>query len=154
MARGSGKLCGMIKPDDDYVWNGSGTIENSAGSFEFQIGDRRIALFHNDWELGTVTLSWDLNESLAQLDYFETRIRDWQSTAKSIDIGLAMGSQVFSLVINIGQSLSRAMTRSTRWKLSAPTPLDSAPPMARPTIQLPAKRKQGRSTGRANKCAK
>ena len=33
-------------------------------------------------------------------------------------------------------------------------PLNSAPPMAKPTIQLPAKRKRGRPTGRAKKRAK
>ena len=33
-------------------------------------------------------------------------------------------------------------------------PLDSAPPMAKPTTQLPAKRKRGQPSGRAKKCAK
>ena len=56
--------------------------------------------------------------------------------------------------IRISQCLSRATTRSTRWKLFVPAPLDSAPPMARPTIQLPAKRKRGQLIGRAKKCAK
>ena len=33
-------------------------------------------------------------------------------------------------------------------------PLDSAPPMAKPTIQLPTKQKRGRPTGRTKKRAK
>ena len=33
-------------------------------------------------------------------------------------------------------------------------PLDSAPPMAKPTTQLLPKRKRGRPTGRATKCTK
>ena len=48
MAGGPGELCGTIKPDGDDVWNGSGIIEDSAGSLESQIGDRRTALNHND----------------------------------------------------------------------------------------------------------
>ena len=48
MAGGLGKLRGMIKPDGDHVWNGSGTIEDSAGSLESQIDDRRTALINND----------------------------------------------------------------------------------------------------------
>ena len=65
-----------------------------------------------------------------------------------------MNNQVFSFIISIGQSLSRAITRSTRWKLSIPIPLDSALPMAKPIIQLLAKRKQGWPTGCAKKRAK
>ena len=48
MARGPGELRETIKPDGNHVWNSSGTIEDSAGSFEPQIGDRRTALIHND----------------------------------------------------------------------------------------------------------
>ena len=66
MAGGPGELRGTIEPDGDHVWNGSGTIEDSAGSLESEIGDR-------------------------------------QSTARSIDTGLAMDSQFFSLVISNGQ---------------------------------------------------
>ena len=35
--------------------------------------------------------------------------------------------------------------------IATSAPLDSAPPMAKPTIKLPAKRKQGQPTGRAKK---
>lgn len=39
MARSPGKLCKTIEPDGDYVWNGSKTIEDLAGSLESQISD-------------------------------------------------------------------------------------------------------------------
>ena len=48
MTRGSGKLRGTIEPDGDHIWNGSGTIKDSAGSLESQIDDRRIALINNN----------------------------------------------------------------------------------------------------------
>ena len=48
MAEGPGELCGTIEPDGDHVWNSSGTIKDSAGSLESQIGDRQTALIHNN----------------------------------------------------------------------------------------------------------
>ena len=39
MAGGPGRLRGTTEPDGNHVWNGSGTIEDSASSLEFQIGD-------------------------------------------------------------------------------------------------------------------
>ena len=36
----------------------------------------------------------------------ESQIDDWRSTARSIDRSLAIDSQVFSLIISIGQSTS------------------------------------------------
>ena len=48
MIGGPGELCWMIKPDGDHVWNGSRTIEDSAGSLESQIEDWRTTLIHND----------------------------------------------------------------------------------------------------------
>ena len=48
MIGGPGKLRGTIEPDSDHVWNGSGTIEDLAGSLESQIDDRRIASINND----------------------------------------------------------------------------------------------------------
>ena len=56
MTEGLGKLCGTIKPDNDQIWNDSGMIEDSAGSFESQIGDQQIALIYNNWEFSTVGL--------------------------------------------------------------------------------------------------
>ena len=67
MARGPGKLRGTIESDGDHVWNGFGTIKDSAGNLESQRGDRR-------------------------------------SIARTVYTGLAMDSQVFSLVISIAQS--------------------------------------------------
>ena len=49
MARGPGKLCGMIEPNSDHVWNSSGMIEDSASSFESQIGDWRTALIYKKY---------------------------------------------------------------------------------------------------------
>ena len=48
MTGGLGELRGTIEPDGDHVWNGSGTIEDSAVSLESQIDDRRTALINND----------------------------------------------------------------------------------------------------------
>ena len=48
MTGGPGELRGTIKPDGDHVWNGSGTIDNSAGSLESQIDDRQTALINNN----------------------------------------------------------------------------------------------------------
>ena len=39
MAKGPGGLRATIKPDDDHIWNSSGTIKDLAGSLESQIGD-------------------------------------------------------------------------------------------------------------------
>ena len=39
MAGGPGELCRTIKPDGDYIWNGSGAIEGLVVYFELQIGD-------------------------------------------------------------------------------------------------------------------
>ena len=44
MAGGPDKLCGMIKPDYNHVWNGSGTIEGSVVYFESQIDDWQTTL--------------------------------------------------------------------------------------------------------------
>ena len=52
-----------------------------------------------------ICLEWFWNdEDLVQLNCLETRIRDQQSTARPIDIGLPIDSQFFSLVISISQS--------------------------------------------------
>ena len=48
MTGGLGELRGTIVPDNDHVWNGSGTIEDSAGSLESQIDNRRTALINNN----------------------------------------------------------------------------------------------------------
>ena len=44
MAGDLGGLCEMTQTDGDHVWNGFGTIKESAGSFESQIGDRLISV--------------------------------------------------------------------------------------------------------------
>ena len=48
MAGGLGELRETMKPDSNHVWNSFGTIEDSAGSFESQIDDWRIALINNN----------------------------------------------------------------------------------------------------------
>lgn len=40
MTESPGKLNKTIKPNDDHIWNGSGRIEDLAGSFESQIDDQ------------------------------------------------------------------------------------------------------------------
>ena len=66
MTRGPSKLRKTIEPDVDHVWNGSGTIEDSADSLESQIDNRRTALINNNRELGMVGLHWDLDMRLAK----------------------------------------------------------------------------------------
>ena len=44
MAGGPGELRGTTKPDNDHVWNGSGTIEGSVVYLESQIGDPLTSL--------------------------------------------------------------------------------------------------------------
>ena len=48
MTGGPGELRKTIKPDVDHIWNGFGTIEDLAGSFESQIKDWQTTLIHNN----------------------------------------------------------------------------------------------------------
>ena len=66
MTGGPGELRGTIEPDGDPVWNGSGTIEDSADSLESQIRDRRTTLIHNNLGLGMVRLSQDSDKRSAK----------------------------------------------------------------------------------------
>ena len=44
MAGSLGELRKITKPNGDHIWNGFGTIEGLAGSFESQISDQQTNL--------------------------------------------------------------------------------------------------------------
>ena len=62
MARGCGKLCGTIKPDNDHVWNGFGIIEDLVGSFEPQIDDQQTALIYRKYRYKKMTRNKEDND--------------------------------------------------------------------------------------------
>ena len=55
-------------------------------------------------------------------------------------------------VIHLRKMVSTFYKDHPKKPTATSVPLDSAPPMAKPTIQLPAKQKRGQPTGRATKC--
>ena len=60
----------------------------------------------------------------------------------------------FSAVMHLRKMVSTFYKDHSEKPTAISAPLDSAPPMAKPTVQLPAKQKQRRPTGRAKKRAK